>query len=612
MAFTVMELIARLKTDTSDFDKSLKTSETKAKGFGSTMTKIGKAVAVGFAAAIVAGTVKVSKELVSAASTAEEVRNKFNVVFSDISDDAQAAATNLADNFGLSTTAAEDLLAGTADLLTGFGFTQDAALGLSDQVNQLAADLGSFQNVDTVVASEAITKALLGERESIKQLGISILDADVKARVLINSQQGMTFESERQAKAYATLQLATEQSTNAVGDYSRSQDSFANKSREAKAAIDDLKVALGTGLLPAATEMVTVFGELTQKLSDYIVEAVAVNATLKDLEDGSLDSVTSIDTLNDSLARLNAEKAAGSALGYRRGLDEEIQKLEGLIAAYGVQDGWLSNITESKAAAQRATIDLALAEEAAAEQKTEREAEAAEAELVRLEELEIEKARILEAGIEYTDQLKEEEKARNQSALDIELQNAMDHNAQILADKQAMVEAEILLDQQRLDAANSLFGGLSSLLGQAGKENKAAFIASKVFAAAQAGINSALAFTKTLADGGPFPLNTINAAGILAAGVAQQIQIAATPAPSFETGGFIPGSSFSGDNVQANVNSGEAVLNASQQKRFMDIANGGASGQTINVYLGTKKIASEVVSTINSGAGGTLDSRIIK
>jgi hypothetical protein len=60
------------------------------------------------------------------------------------------------------------------------------------------------------------------------------------------------------------------------------------------------------------------------------------------------------------------------------------------------------------------------------------------------------------------------------------------------------------------------------------------------------------------------------------------------------------------------VNSGEAVLNAAQQKNFMDIANNGGSGQTINVYLGSKKIATEMVDTINSGAGGVISSRVVK
>jgi hypothetical protein len=43
--------------------------------------------------------------------------------------------------------------------------------------------------------------------------------------------------------------------------------------------------------------------------------------------------------------------------------------------------------------------------------------------------------------------------------------------------------------------------------------------------------------------------------------------------PSFEEGGIVQGSSYKGDNVKANVNSGEMILNGSQQKNLFDIAN---------------------------------------
>ena len=45
--------------------------------------------------------------------------------------------------------------------------------------------------------------------------------------------------------------------------------------------------------------------------------------------------------------------------------------------------------------------------------------------------------------------------------------------------------------------------------------------------------------------------------------------------PSFETGGVIPGTSFSGDKVLARVNSGEMILNDGQQANLFRLLNGG-------------------------------------
>lgn len=203
------------------------------------------------------------------ASDFEETESKFSVVFSSISADAAKSAMELRDNFGLSSLAAKTLLSDTGDLLTGFGFTQESALDLSTQVNKLAVDLASFTNFSGGAegASAALTKALLGERESVKSLGISILESDVKARVLLNTQKGLTFATIRQAKAVATLQIAQEQSKNAIGDFSRTSQDFANQLRITRARLSDMAVGFGKILLPPALKMVKVIKAMAERFT---------------------------------------------------------------------------------------------------------------------------------------------------------------------------------------------------------------------------------------------------------------------------------------------------------------------------------------------------------
>ena len=70
------------------------------------------------------------------------------------------------------------------------------------------------------------------------------------------------------------------------------------------------------------------------------------------------------------------------------------------------------------------------------------------------------------------------------------------------------------------------------------------------------------------------------------------VQIAKINAASFATGGVVGGTSFSGDKVQARVNSGEMILNSSQQARLFEMANGGASrgGEVIFRVDGTQLV----------------------
>ena len=98
--------------------------------------------------------------------------------------------------------------------------------------------------------------------------------------------------------------------------------------------------------------------------------------------------------------------------------------------------------------------------------------------------------------------------------------------------------------------------------------------------------NTAQGATKALAQGGY--LGLITAALVTAAGGAQLATIIANKPikPTFATGGIVPGTSYTGDRVEALVNSGEMILNSAQQKRLFDSLNGGsaAGGSRIQVY----------------------------
>jgi hypothetical protein len=623
MGYKIGELFWKILADTSSFKSEIKKSETQTKSLGSTVSTTAKLMKIAMTSAAVVGAAALTRELISAASTAEETRNKFNVVFSDVSDAAETAAENLSDGFGLSQQAAEDLLSGTGDLLSGFGFTQDAALDLSTQVNELAGDLASFQNVDTVAASDAITKALLGERESVKQLGISILDADVNARVFELTQQGITFESERQAKAFATLQLAQEQSKNAIGDYERSQNSFANQTREAQAAISDLKVAMGEGLLPIATQSVSIFAGLTQKLADFITERQRLKE-LRESDTSDLDENDKIDKyallIEDAKERIYAlNDAKAASIGYGK---ETLDSIEAEITA---QKNLISSLEQKQEAAKAAADLMATytgnAKEAAEEQArldaeaAEAAKEAAEEEKELLSELEEYKAELKQTSLDYVAELDEEEAERKKSALENEISLAMEHNQQLIDEEQARADAVVAIREAELSSTASILGSMSSIFGEFADDNTEAAIAEKALASAQAAINSYLAFTQVLASAEvPALAKPIVAAAVLASGLAQQASILSTEIPGYEDGGIVGGSSYTGDNVITAQNSGEMNINrADQQTLFNAIKSGnlGSSGGTFIMEVDGQALATILVNKINDGQGGTISGRVI-
>ena len=297
-----------LKKDISKVERELKglgsESATNSKKFQKNWKQSFAAFSLAAGIAFIA-IAKLSKELISAASIAEETEAKFQTVFDGIGGAANDAATNLTESFGQSRQGAQQLLGDVGDILTGFGFTKEASLGLAESVATLGVDLASFTNFagGAEGATAALTKALLGEAESVKALGIVIRQDTDEYKNLVAGIQESQGVSLVQAKALAALQIATEQSKNAIGDFARTQDSFANRSRTTKAAIEDLKSALGTQLLPTATRIVTVFGDLVRRLADTKIQANEVRNILNALGagEGVSDTSTALSVLQDEL-----------------------------------------------------------------------------------------------------------------------------------------------------------------------------------------------------------------------------------------------------------------------------------------------------------------------
>jgi len=152
--------------------------------------------------------------------------------------------------------------------------------------------------------------------------------------------------------------------------------------------------------------------------------------------------------------------------------------------------------------------------------------------------------------------------------------------------------------RQQLQNYNQLLGmtgditaQLQGMAEEGSSAQKALFYASKGIAIAQAIINTELAATRAMAEGGlilGIPMATaIRALGYTSVGLMMGQTIAQGSSGSFAEGGIVPGGSFNSDNVTASVNSGEMILNFAQQKELLDVAkgNGRSSGGGVSVNV---------------------------
>jgi hypothetical protein len=134
---------------------------------------------------------------------------------------------------------------------------QDAA---DESVNlaQRAADMASVFNTDVVTALEAIQAGLRGEADPLERFGVGLSEAAVNAKAVELGLAATTSEVDASAKAQARLALIFEQTDKFAGDFANTSDSVANRQRILSAEFENLKAAIGQGVLPVMESLLGV------------------------------------------------------------------------------------------------------------------------------------------------------------------------------------------------------------------------------------------------------------------------------------------------------------------------------------------------------------------
>lgn len=151
--------------------------------------------------------------------------------------------------------------------------------------------------------------------------------------------------------------------------------------------------------------------------------------------------------------------------------------------------------------------------------------------------------------------------------------------------------------KQGLELANDYFANFSQLADSNNKKlakiGAAGLKAQKAISIVQTTIKTYESATSAYAAMASIPyvgpaLGVAAATAAIAAGLANVAAIATTnnSVGSYASGGIVPGSSFSGDKLTANVNSSEMILNQGQQARLFEMANGSTSNQAAQTNQG--------------------------
>lgn len=233
-------------------------NETKgvAQGVNSLTDFLKKGVVASLAFFSVQRVIQWGKELLSWATKGtaalEAMERKTAIVFGDATSIVEDFAAINAQALGVTEKAYAGLAATIGDILIPMGFQREEAAKMSTDLVNLSGALSEWSNGQRSAeeVSKILAKALTGERESLKELGIVIQEADVQARLLANGKNKLTGAALQQAKAEANLQLIMERSQDAQRSYALNQDSITRSSNRMAAAWNQVKEAFLQSIIP--------------------------------------------------------------------------------------------------------------------------------------------------------------------------------------------------------------------------------------------------------------------------------------------------------------------------------------------------------------------------
>ena len=281
--------------DVDNLNKSLKQATGDVETFGDKMGKVGKAIGAALAAATVAAgamAIKIGVEAVKAASDLSETISKVGVLFGDTSKEIEKFASEAAGSLGQTKQQALDAAATFATFGKAAGLSGKDLSKFSIDFVKLSSDLASFNNTSPEQAINAIGSALRGEAEPLRAYGVLLDDASLRQAAL---ELGIISTTKNaltpQQKVLAAQALIYKQTSAAQGDFERTSDGLANKTRILTAQLENAKVTIGEALLPIVLELATLFSEKVIPIVQKVSEAFGSNAdgmggTLKALADG--------------------------------------------------------------------------------------------------------------------------------------------------------------------------------------------------------------------------------------------------------------------------------------------------------------------------------------
>ncbi len=247
---TLADLASQVDTNISKMSSALKESETRTDGFN------GKLKALrGPLLEITGSMVSFGAKSILSAQNLEQSIAGVNAVFGEATGKVLAFSQTSVDSMALSQQAFNEAIVPLGTQLQGAGLSADetatAVIGLSESAADMAATFGGT----SAEALNVLSSALNGNAGPALQLGLSLGEADIRARALALGLADSTGRISEQAKAAAFLSLVEDQTATIQGRFAEESNNLFFMSEKVRASFEDFSASLGQRLLPIADKV---------------------------------------------------------------------------------------------------------------------------------------------------------------------------------------------------------------------------------------------------------------------------------------------------------------------------------------------------------------------
>lgn len=227
---------------------------------------------------------------VGLASDLEEIQNVVDVTFENSAEEINKWAKETAGAFGLTEIQAKKYSSSFGAMLKTMGITNEQMKEMSLNLTQLVGDMASFYNLDYEEMFNKLQSGLNGNVTPLRELGINLQVATLQEYALAQGIQKAWDEMTIAEKTMLRYKYILDTTKDSQGDFTRTQESYANQTRILENTIDDVAAAFGSGLMPALTdaktminnffndnkELITAFGKIIGIALKVIIDAFKV------------------------------------------------------------------------------------------------------------------------------------------------------------------------------------------------------------------------------------------------------------------------------------------------------------------------------------------------